>query len=616
MSKCKRLCSVMLAITVLLSSLIFQGFNVFATQKEGIINGTSVGLRSEANTSANRITNLNYNEKVTILETVTGNEPESEQGHGTTWYKIRRENGQEGYVYGFYVTVIPEPSNENFDNFPESYRESLKILKAIYPNSTFQPDYLNISFDEAVNIQFGTAQRKQVEARNGLSWRSMYYDAYNWDNNTYYINNGGWVSASKSIIAYYLDPRNFLGSDSVFMFAQQSYNFTHTIERLRPAVAGTFLANGYDGNPDAYLEDILEAARQSKVDPAVLAATIITEQGSSGTSPLISGTNPGYEGYYNFFNINASGSSDADVISSGLKKAKEKGWNTRRASIIGGAEFYADGYINKGQDTFYYKDFNFVNEYPALIYHQYAQSIFDAYNNAIKLKRSYSDTKNEDIVILFKIPVFKDMPTSPVTKPVEDNKQNNFYLTQMDVAGLSPSFNMFTQNYSLSVGGDTVIYVKVPEGASIASQESYQLVSGTNRCVITVKAQTGYTNDYIVSVNTLTPCTLTVTTNEQGWVPEQPNPPVEPDEPTPPEPPVEPDPPTTDTPTKPFKGNINDDDKIDILDFGLLKRHLLEIEMLQGEKFDRANINGDDKVDVLDLGKFKRHLLEIEAIKD
>ena len=479
-------------------------------------------------------------------------------------------------------------------------KPSFGILKAIYPNSTFQPDYLNISFDEAVNIQFGTAQRKQVEARNGLSWRSMYYDAYNWDNNTYYINNGGWVSASKSIIAYYLDPRNFLSADSVFMFMQQSYHPSQTSDMVRTAVAGTFLADGYDGNPDAYINDILKAASEHEVSPLVLAATIIVEQGTSGSSELVSGNS----GYYNFFNIGASGTTTADVVASGLQKAKEKGWDTREKAIVGGAETYADGYISVGQDTFYYKNFNFVNSYPSLIYHQYAQSIFDSYNNGLRLKKGYSKIDNNSITLTFKIPVFKDMPTSPVTKPIEDNKQNNFYLTQMDVAGLSPSFNMFTQNYSLSVGGDTVIYVKVPEGASIASQESYQLVSGTNRCVITVKAQTGYTNDYIVSVNTLTPCTLTVTTNEQGWVPEQPNPPVEPDEPTPPEPPA----------STNKKGDVDGNGIIDVVDYTYMRLHILELEILPNDKILKFDTNGDGRIAIMDITAVRLHLLEIEFL--
>ncbi len=620
MSNYKRLCSLMLAITVLLTSLIFQGFNVFADNQEGIINGTSVGLRSEPNTSSVRITNLSYNETVTILETVAGNEPASEAGHGTTWYKIKRADGQEGYVYGFYVTIIPDVSDENFENFPESYRTALKQLKAMYPKSTFVPHNLNITFDEAVNIQFTTAQRKQVTSTNGLSWRSMHYKAYNWDNGTYYQSNGGWVSASKSIIAYYLDPRNFLGYDTAFMFVQQSYNPAQTADMVKTAVTGTFLANGYGGNPDAYINDILEAAKQTGVSPLVLAATIIVEQGVNGTSSLISGTYTGFEGYYNFFNIGASGSTNADVVHSGLQTAKNNGWDTRQKAIIGGASTYADGYISVGQDTFYYKNFNFVNEYPSKIYHQYAQSIFDAYNNGLRLKKGYSGIANENITLTFKIPVFKDMPATAVAKPVENNNQNNFYLTQMNVSGLSPAFDMFTQNYSLSVSGDTTIYAKVPEGASIISQGSFNLSAGANRCVITVKAQTGYTNDYIISVNATTPCVLTVTTNDPGAAPDtptQPNPPV-PDTPTPdnptPDNPNPPTPPTPDTPTL-KKGDPNGDGVINGIDLAAVRLHILTLRTFTEGELTAADVNGDGVVNGIDLAAVRLHILGLRIIE-
>ena len=79
------------------------------------------------------------------------------------------------------------------------------------------------------------------------------------------------------------------------------------------------LESGYDGYSDAYLDNIMEAARLSNVSPYVLAATIVVEQGRKGTSDLISGTYPGFEGYYNFFNFGASGS---NVVVSGLTYAK------------------------------------------------------------------------------------------------------------------------------------------------------------------------------------------------------------------------------------------------------------------------------------------------------
>ena len=211
-----------------------------------------------------------------------------------------------------------------------------------------------------------------------------------------------------------MDPRNFLSGTDFYMFAEQGYDSkTQTRDILRTVIKGTFLEKGYDNNPDAYINDIMEAAEISKVNPCVLAATIIIEQGTKGTSGLISGTYPGFEGYYNFFNIGAYGSGTDTVIVSGLTKAKEKGWNTRRLSIIGGAQTYADGYISRGQDTYYYKNFNVVS---APYYsHQYAGNLWDSKNNASRFAKAFAD--NTSGALTFKIPVYTSIPDTVSIKP-------------------------------------------------------------------------------------------------------------------------------------------------------------------------------------------------------
>lgn len=50
----------------------------------------------------------------------------------------------------------------------------------------------------------------------------------------------------------------------------------------------------------SYVDIIMNAAVQSGVNPYILASMIIQEQGSQGTGRSISGTVPGYQGYYNF----------------------------------------------------------------------------------------------------------------------------------------------------------------------------------------------------------------------------------------------------------------------------------------------------------------------------
>ncbi len=595
MSKYKRLLSIGLCISILISTLIFDGFYAFGENKNGIINGTDVWLRSEPNTLAStKIKKVNYPETVEILATVSGTV--AEEGYGDKWYNVKTSDGTSGYIYSRYITEITSASSESFEEqlakFPDSYKPLITALHNIYPNCRFEADILNIDFDEAVEIQYSVLNRKQVEARRLDSWKSMQNGAYNWETNTYTANNGGWVSASKSVIAYYVDPRNFLNTDGMYMFLQQSYNpATQTEAMLRSTIKGTFLENGYDSDTNAYINDIMEAASQTGISPLVIAATIIVEQGTQGSSALISGAS----GYYNFFNIGASGSTTADVVSSGLAKAQEKGWDTRRKSIIGGAETYADGYINKGQDTYYYKDFNYIVNYPGYIYHQYAQSIYDAYTNGARLKKAYDSIPAATLSLVFRIPVFNNMPSSPAEKPTENTNKNNFYLTEMSVDGLSPAFSMYNQSYSLSVSGNTTVKLSVPEGASVISQKTYNLSAGTQGIVITVQAQSGYTNNYTLQVTAQSPCILVATTDSESLLPDP--------EPTP------------DTGVTTGKGDINKDGVIDIIDFAILRSYLLELTAFSDEQLTAADVNSDGVADIIDFALIRSHLLEINIIK-
>ena len=71
-----------------------------------------------------------------------------------------------------------------------------------------------------------------------------------------------------------------------------------------------------------------------------------------------------------------------------------------------------------------------------------------------------------------------------------------------------PSFSMFTQSYDLNVWADTNINISVPNGASYVSASSFKLNVGQNRVVLSVKSESGYTNDYVINVKADVACTL------------------------------------------------------------------------------------------------------------
>lgn len=566
-------------IAVLLSFCLavvcFYAPAVQAATVWGIIqgeNGTATRIRSSP--VSGRVLGSETYAKLEILG--------SEQGSdGYEWKKVNYK-GQIGYVRADLLTVYVEEDDGSFEEqlskFPESYRDSLRTLHSLHPNWAFQADNLSMTFAEAVAAESANWETKLVPSYYGNSYKSMAEGAYNWSDGTWNTASGNWVAASRETIAYYLDPRNFLNDTGVYQFVEQSYTRgVQTEEGLKTVCKGTFLANGFSDTGDyggSYYKIIMAAAEQSGVNPYVIAALIILEQGVNGSSSLISGE----YGCYNFFNYGATGS---DVIGNGVATARREGWTTRSASIIGGAKKNAAGYISVGQDTYYYMDFNMEFDNVKKIFystHQYAQSIFDANSKGVRLRNAY--LSNPDAKLTLKIPVYRDMPATASPQISSSGSLNNYYFTSLSVSG----FSMYTQKYSFSVSGNTNIDYSVPSGASYAGEASFTLHAGQNTVVLPVCSQTGFTNDYILNITSAADCTLTV----GGSAP---------------------------TPTPGIKrGDTNGDGKITIVDLANVQKHLLGIITLTGDYFTAADTNGDGKITIVDLANIQKHLLNIISL--
>ncbi len=461
-------------------------------------------------------------------------------------------------------------------SFPESYKPYLRELHQKYPSWVFYADRLSVSFNDAVEAQYSVPFRKAVNmTADGISWRSMQSGVYDWGKNSWNtFDNGNWTSAAREVIAYYMDPRNFLEPTTVYMFLQQSYDPENQTEAgLRKIISGTFLNNGYNGNKDAYVNDIMSAAEQSGVSPYIIAATIIIEQGTGGTSQLISGTYSGYEGYYNFFNFGATGS---NVVAAGLSYAKSNGWNSRSASIVGGAKKYAGSYVGAGQDTYYYKDFNVRSGNYS---HQYAQNVYDARASAAVLGRKYVDAKLDTTAPMsFYIPVYSSIPNERAAKPPETDNRNNYYLSSMSAVGMTPAFSMYHYSYSLTVTGDTSVSVSPVKDATIISASTVKLAAGKNTVPITVKAQTGYTNTYTLTVNATVPCTLKLG-SDTGSV------------------------------SALRKGDTNGDNLVNVIDLANVQKAIVGRIALGTAEAAAADTNSDGKINVIDLANVQKAIV-------
>lgn len=448
------------------------------------------------------------------------------------------------------------------DAFPESYQVYLKKLAELHPNWNFTAFNTGMSWNEFLNKETSEHLRNTVINSSDSLWKDSCGKTAS-----------GYTCASKDIVAYFADPRNFLTESGIFQFLEMSYNSSaYTKEGVQSILKGTFMdktitvseetqtvsinakidgsyiivtpntklneaaktvkidkykilnsagkevANtekaitGYkftdtaknvtytvvvlgdvngdgqvkstdymkiknfimgetqlndmqkkaaDVNRDgeakstdymkiknyimnstpitieenngttkvtmSYADIIMKAAQEAGISPYSIAIKIIQEVGRQGSSS-VSGTYPGYEGYYNFFNVGASDGGNA--IENGLKYAKEKGWNNQYISIVEGAKFLADSYIGVGQNTAYFYKWDVVDD-PSngTFWHQYMTNIQDPSSQAKTLYNTYAKNNILDISLNFIIPVYNNMPSAcNLPSAIDKNAPTSYYV--------------------------------------------------------------------------------------------------------------------------------------------------------------------------------------------
>ena len=578
MNKAAKPISLLLSLAILLSAAYLSALPLSAASQWAYIDATDVNIRADATTNSK-----SYGEISKDIVTVNG------QKKGTdnyTWYNITY-GSITGYIRGDYVTLIDYENDKAFEKqiaeFPESYRQILRVLHVVYPNWKFYADNISMTLDEAVALEVG----RKVSETTALSWRSMDLGSYDWGTGKWSSQESGrWWYVSREVVGYYMDPRNFLNSSYIYSYLQLDYDPTaQNEEGLKKIIEGTFLEKGYSDQNDtqyggSYIKVIMEAARQSDVNPYVIAATIRQEQGVNGTSDLISGNYKGYEGYYNFFNVRANGE---NPVLNGLIYAKNNGWTSRSKAIIGGAKFMGNNYISTGQNTYFYMNYNIKD--PDRIWHEYASAVHNATSSGNHVSDTYKNLKNAQLN--FYIPVYSVMPSSPVKLPAKNSKLNNYYFNSISVSGLTPSFSRFTYSYDLKVTGDTTVKVTMPSGASYVSANSYALGAGINTVRLKVKSQSGYTTDYVIDVNATKACTLYIDSGK-GIVPGE--------------------------PVKILRGDTNGDGFVNGRDLADIKMHILGVKLIPESDLKRVSTDGDEVVNGRELADVKMHILGIKLL--
>ena len=218
------------------------------TEKQGTIIASSLNVRSGPGTGNASIARLANGTAVTVVGEDTASD-------GVLWYKIRFTGSggaqKTGYVFSHYVKLASQniASDRDFEaymtqqGFPESYKQGLRELHSKYPKWKFTALQTGLDWNMAVKEE--SKITRNLVARSSISsWKSTEDGAYDWATGTWPgFDGSSWVAASRDIISYYMDPRNFLNETYIYQFMNQSYDpAIHTREGLVTMVEGTFLS--------------------------------------------------------------------------------------------------------------------------------------------------------------------------------------------------------------------------------------------------------------------------------------------------------------------------------------------------------------------------------------
>lgn len=305
------------------------------------------------------------------------------------------------------------------------YATLIDSLKKAHPNWTFTILYTGLDWNQVLkNETTATHGRNLVSGSKTGEWVCSKCGSDKYDN-------GSWKCASEATVAYYMDPRNSLFEDYVFQFENlQWIDGLYTIDGINKILADCKYMQGSkitytktDGKTGtinkSYAQVIYDAAKANNISPYHLASRIRQEQGpGNNASSTATGKYSGYVGYYNFFNIGATGSGNSTIIKNALAYAKKKGWTDPQKSINGGAAFLAGSYINKGQNTAYLQKFDVDSSDGELYWHQYQQNVSAAKSESSTVLKTYKEIDSKlSWAFNFIIPVYKNMPATKCPQP-------------------------------------------------------------------------------------------------------------------------------------------------------------------------------------------------------
>lgn len=485
-------------------SLVFLPNEAMAYERGKVV-GDFVSVRSSVGGSV--LTKVIYGTYVEIIE---------ESGF---YYKVIYDGLNTGYMSKDYVKKDNEykATDDNYCKslmelgFPESYCPYLTYIHQKHPTWTFTPLVTNLDYFSKI-----------VDGEEGKNCIQSTNDAYRASSKV--CDAGGFYYVNQAVNAYMLDPRNFLMEKTIFMFEDLGYSERAENKSIVTNIFGekSYLNTELDTDGSSYVDYFLDAGKTYSVSPVHLAARTKQEGGANSTYGPITGTvtstleeygNRTLYGYYNYFNIGATSSSNPQLKglayaagysgTTGLKTSYGRPWDSRKKAIYGGANFISSSYISKGQSTLYFQKFNTnVNGSNSLFTNQYMTNIFAPYSEGANVKSSYEKNDILDIAYNFVIPVYSNMPAETYQPSLlsSNNLLSGIYINGELISGFDADIIEYSLYYLDTVTSVNISAISNSADAKVEGVGEISLANEDNKIVIKVTAQNGETKEYVINI--------------------------------------------------------------------------------------------------------------------
>lgn len=490
-------------------------------------------------------------------------------------------------MFGNKTYAVTQSTSTDINSINDSkypgIKERIKQLQSKYPNWNFKILYTGLDWNEVISNEY---------TGHGSSPKNLVYKTSNYQGQWICAicgekgyDNGNWKCASEQAIKYMMDPRNSINSSDIFQFEELT-NTGCDVNVLKSMTKGTFL--------EGHEQGIINASNNNNVNAYYIVARLIQEQGKEGTV-LAKGTgyNGQYVGYYNAFNIAASGNSTAEILTNALAYAHKKGWTSLDASINGGISFLAKQYIQKGQNTLYLQKFD-VEATNGLYSNQYMQNILAAQNEGTTLRNTYININSMSSSHTFIIPVYENMPNEICSRPYT----NGTSVTDKDVVKVNVDSTLRIRN---NPNGNEIvgwlykneIVTRLEKATSKVGGTYWDKVQKSNGTIGYVARET-YENEsnyklYLVPINENNNNGNNNGNNNNTNTEVNKN--------------------NENNSTNILKGDVNRDGKITSSDYVLIKNHIMGVNILNDEQKKYADYNGDGKITSSDYVLIKNYIM-------